>query len=504
MSNNSGESDKTIVSRERAERRRVLARTIKDQRERLMSGSGTRPAFDYEFMASLARNRAGSVYATSLLGGLVAATALLWIETTTIAAWLVVVLAVNAMSLYTYRRFSALPYGKADLRGWLRRFTALEFAHGLAWATLIVMSWSVPQSSGIDVFQFSITIIVISVGTIVASNVPGAAIAGTAPMVLAAIVAFGSRGELLYYAMATLAVGAEIFFLLLAGRFHSTTLAALESRAEKDLLIGELETAKAISDESRRRAEEANLAKSRFLATMSHELRTPLNAILGFSEVMMEGVLGPIENPNYREYVRDIHSSGEHLLNLINEILDLSRIEAGRHKLHEEPVNLAHVVEECRHLIQLKAHDKSIDITLNAEPDLPRLWADARAVRQVALNLIANAVKFTQSGGAIELRVGWTSGGGQYVSVIDNGPGIPEAEIPIVLSAFGQGAVAIKDAENGTGLGLPIVQALMHTHDGKFELASKLREGTRATVVFPRSRVIEAMPPLAAPIQASA
>lgn len=218
----------------------------------------------------------------------------------------------------------------------------------------------------------------------------------------------------------------------------------------------------------------------------------------------MKGVLGPIENANYREYVSDIHSSGEHLLNLINEILDLSRIEAGRYKLHEEPVNLAHVVEECRHLIQLKAHNKSIDIALNAEPDLPRLWADARAVRQVVLNLIANAVKFTQSGGTIELRVGWTSGGGQYVSVIDNGPGIPEAEIPIVLSAFGQGSVAIKDAEDGTGLGLPIVQALMHTHDGKFELTSKLREGTTATAVFPRGRVMEAMPPLAAPMKASA
>ncbi|MHA1560168.1 MAG: hypothetical protein ACTSWI_05790, partial [Alphaproteobacteria bacterium] len=201
MSSNNGESDKTIVSRERAERRRVLARTIRDQRERLMSGSGTRPAFDYELMLSLARNRAGAVYAILLLGGLVAATALLWIETTAIAAWLVVVLVVNALSLFAYRRFSALPHGKADLHEWLRRFIVLESAHGLAWATLIVMSWSVPQSSGIDVFQFSITIIVISVGTILASNVPGAAIAGTAPIVLSAIVVFGSRGELLYYAM---------------------------------------------------------------------------------------------------------------------------------------------------------------------------------------------------------------------------------------------------------------------------------------------------------------
>src|SRR6185312_8592274 len=127
-------------------------------------------------------------------------------------------------------------------------------------------------------------------------------------------------------------------------------------------LIAELGTAKSISDESRRRAEEANLAKSRFLATMSHELRTPLNAILGFSEVMKKQVLGPIENPTYRDYVGDIHASGEHLLNLINEILDLSRIEAGRHELYEEPVNLVNVAEECRHLMQLRARNKGIVI----------------------------------------------------------------------------------------------------------------------------------------------
>jgi two-component system cell cycle sensor histidine kinase PleC len=328
------------------------------------------------------------------------------------------------------------------------------------------------------------------------STVPGAAMAGTAPVVAAAAVAFVSRNELLYYAMAVLAIGAEGFFLLLSGRFYSATLAALESRAEKESLIAELETANAISDEARRRAEEANLAKSRFLATMSHELRTPLNAILGFSEVMKGEVLGPIDNANYKDYARDIHASGEHLLNLINEILDLSRIEAGRYKLHEEPVNLAHLVEECHHLVQLKARNKDISVAVNAEADLPRIWADARAVRQVVLNLLSNAVKFTQPGGKIEVRVGWTSGGGQYVSVADNGPGIPEEEIPIVLSAFGQGSIAITAAEDGTGLGLPIVQALMHTHDGKFELTSKLREGTTATAIFPKSRVMEALPPI--------
>jgi two-component system cell cycle sensor histidine kinase PleC len=203
-----------------------------------------------------------------------------------------------------------------------------------------------------------------------------------------------------------------------------------------------------------------------------------------------------MENKSYREYAGDIHQSGTHLLNLINEILDLSRIEAGRHQLSEEPVHLAHLVEESRHLVQLKAKSKGLILEETVEPNLPRLWADPRAVRQVVLNLLSNAVKFTQPGGRIDVKVGWTSGGGQYVTVADNGPGIPEEEIPIVLSAFGQGSIAIKGAEEGTGLGLPIVQALMRTHDGTFELSSKLRQGTTATVIFPRSRVMEAMPPI--------
>jgi two-component system cell cycle sensor histidine kinase PleC len=291
-------------------------------------------------------------------------------------------------------------------------------------------------------------------------------------------------------------IAAQFFFLILASRLNSATQAMLEFRAEKDLLIAELGTAKSISDESRRRAEEANLAKSRFLATMSHELRTPLNAILGFSEIIKGEVLGPVGNAQYKDYVGDIHTSGQHLLNLINEILDLSRIEAGRYELNEEPVNLAGVVEECHHLMQLRAKSKNITITESYARGLPRLWADERAVRQIALNLLTNAIKFTPSGGEIAIKVGPAEGGGQFLSIRDTGPGIPEEEIPIVLSSFGQGSIAIKSAERGAGLGLPIVQALMQTHDGTFELRSKLREGTEVIATFPQSRVMEALPPI--------
>ena len=260
------------------------------------------------------------------------------------------------------------------------------------------------------------------------------------------------------YVLALLAIAAEGYFALLAHRLHSTTLATLEARAEKDALIGELEQAKAISDEARHRAESANVAKSRFLAQMSHELRTPLNAILGFSEVMKSEIFGAHAVPVYKEYSADIHNSGVHLLNLINEILDLSRIEAGRYELNEEAVSLVHVVADCHHLLKLRATSRGITIHEVFEQGMPRIWGDERATRQIVLNLLSNSIKFTPQGGEIWLKVGWTASGGQYLSVKDTGSGIAEDEIPIVLASFGQGSNSIKSAEQGAGLGLPIAK----------------------------------------------
>jgi len=384
----------------------------------------------------------------------------------------------------------------APIRRWTRNFVIAEFCYGLTWIGLLIATATV-EGPGIEIFQFATMLTILAVGTMFASSLPLGAAAGTAPIALTMVALFALRQDVLYLALSFLSIGSEIFFLTLSHRLQTTTVGMLRYRAEKDLLIAELGTEKAVSDEARRRAEEANLAKSRFLATMSHELRTPLNAILGFSEVMKNEVLGPMQNPTYREYAADIHSSGQHLLDLINEILDLSRIEAGRYELNEEAVTLVHVIEDCENLMRLRAGKKGLKVTHRFEEDLPRIWADERAVRQIVLNLLSNAIKFTQPGGEIEIRAGWTAGGGEYVSVRDNGPGIAEEEIPIVLSAFGQGAIAIKTAEQGTGLGLPIVQAMMQMHDGTFELRSKLREGTEAIACFPRSRVMEALAPIA-------
>jgi two-component system cell cycle sensor histidine kinase PleC len=487
-------ADRTEMYRRRADRRRDVTRTVRDVRERLSSATGTRPAFDLEVVLGYARNGLSSFLATALLAAAIAIAALYWIRPEFALTWFAGVMVAHGFKGLVMRRITLSVPEDRMAGAWRRQLIAGEFIHGFAFAILFLLPSD--QRDQLVVFQFGALLSQVAVTAMVGSNIPRAVVAGTVPIVLAGALSFSLAGDFLGYTMMSFALIAEVLFIALATRLHETSLTMMEFRVEKDALIAELEQAKGISDESRRRAEEANLAKSRFLATMSHELRTPLNAILGFSEIMMGEVFGPLGNAHYKEYAGDIHSSGRHLLDLINEILDLSRIEAGRYTLNEEAVNLSAVVEDAHHLVKLKAKTKNINITEQFEPDLPKIWADERAVRQVVLNLLSNAVKFTQPGGEILIRLGWTQSGGQYVSVKDNGPGIPEEEIPIVLSAFGQGSIAIKTAEQGTGLGLPIVQALMAMHGGRLDLTSKLREGTEVTVAFPATRVMEVLPPI--------
>ncbi|MEE9313685.1 MAG: HAMP domain-containing sensor histidine kinase [Rhizobiaceae bacterium] len=365
---------------------------------------------------------------------------------------------------------------------------------GIAWASLLLLHPLFDANGSFSIVLFTATIVITALAFGSARYLKYGVLFAAVPMALVVVGRLLLMGTVPSIGMAVLVIALVVFFQTLGKIIRAFHIEYLESKAERDQLIMELESARAISEEARRRAEDANLAKSRFLATMSHELRTPLNAILGFSEVISNEVMGPLNNEYYKEYINDIHRSGAHLLKLINEILDLSRVEAGRYELNEEATNLAHAAEESQQMMKLKASEKNVTLVMQLQPDLPQIWADARAIRQVILNLLSNALKFTPSGGTIWLKVGWTSGGGQYVSIKDTGPGIPEDEIPIVLSSFGQGSIAIKSAEQGTGLGLPIVQALVHMHDGTFELKSKLREGTEVIATFPRNRILEVMP----------
>jgi two-component system cell cycle sensor histidine kinase PleC len=480
-----------------AKRRRAAAQHVREARDRLISTTGTRPAFDYELLRLFSQNRLSASLVVLLLVSTVGFLSSLWVGALSAGIWTSAVLAIHAIMVAKCRQFLAEPQGNINLRIWRLRFIMLDLFFGLAWMFLLIHP--ARGDDGSNTFMLFVMLLVVAVSSMLASSVPIAVFAATMPVSAAVALEFALNANLHDYILSIMALTAQGYFSLLTYRLYSTMLATLEARAEKDALIGELETSKAISDEARRRAEAANVAKSRFLAQMSHELRTPLNAILGFSEVMQAEIFGPHSVAAYKDYSGDIHNSGVHLLGLINEILDLSRIEAGRYELNEEAVTLAHVVAECSHLLQIRAKNRSLTLHQVFEADMPRLWADERAVRQICLNLLSNAIKFTPPNGDIWLKVGWTASGGQYLSVKDSGPGIPEEEIPIVLASFGQGSNSIKSAEQGAGLGLPIAKSLVDLHNGSFTLKSKLRIGTEVIVTFPPERVMAALAPLAEP-----
>ena len=378
---------------------------------------------------------------------------------------------------------------------WRRKFVLATAFCGSAWAYLIVALLRSPEPDG-PAFAMLITLLVSTIMSLLAATIPAAFVAGMLPIIVGVVLAYSSRLQSAALPAAAMTIGVIGYFLAVVRRLHAAAARNVSLQAEKDSLIAELEHAKLNSDEARRRAESANLAKSRFLATMSHELRTPLNAILGFSEVMKGELFGSHGVPAYKEYSNDIHVSGQHLLMLINEILDLSRVEAGRYELKEEPLSLPGIVDDCCRLLSMRARSRNLTITDALDKDLPRIWADERAVRQIALNLLSNAIKFTPPGGSVAIKVGWTGSGGQYVSIKDTGPGIPPEEIPVVLSSFGRGSLAHKNAEEGTGLGLPIVKGLVELHGGQFRLTSKARQGTEVVVIFPPERVMNALPAL--------
>jgi two-component system, cell cycle sensor histidine kinase PleC len=477
-------------------RRRLAAQHVREARDRLPSISGTGPVFDYELLRQFAQNRLSASPVILVLVVTVGLLSSLWTSGPTSGVWTAGALLIHLVIIRECRKFlDETPSTAANLRSWRMRFIMLDLFFGMAWTFILIHPIGVDEQSG--TFMLFVMLLVVAISSMLASSLPVAVFALTLPVTMAIALDFVFKGTLRDYILAIMALAAEGYFSLLAYRLYSTTLATLEARAEKDALIGELEQSKSISDEARRRAEAANIAKSRFLAQMSHELRTPLNAILGFSEVMKGEIFGPHAVPAYKDYAADIHNSGVHLLNLINEILDLSRIEAGRYELNEEAVSLARVVEDCHHLLKLRASNRSITIHELFEPDMPRLWADERAVRQICLNLLSNGIKFTPQGGEIWLKAGWTASGGQYMSVKDTGPGIPDEEIPVVLASFGQGSNSIKSAEQGAGLGLPIAKNLIDLHGGTFALKSKLRIGTEVIVTFPPERVMAALAPIA-------
>jgi signal transduction histidine kinase len=270
----------------------------------------------------------------------------------------------------------------------------------------------------------------------------------------------------------------------------ATLLAVLDRCFDRVALQRDRELAYEALRRAKEEAEAANRGKSSFLAAMSHELRTPLNAIIGFSEMMMQQVLGPLHNEQYRTYVTDIHESGTHLLQIINDILDLSKAEAGKLELFEEVFDLHDTIQAVLQLVRSGIAEGGLYETMELPADLPRLRADERKTKQVLLNLVTNAIKFTPAGGQIVVSGRADPETGLVLTVTDTGIGIAAEDFDRVLEPFEQVDSSLARAHQGTGLGLPLVKAIMELHGGSLQLASEVGLGTRVSVTFPASRMV--------------
>jgi signal transduction histidine kinase len=236
-------------------------------------------------------------------------------------------------------------------------------------------------------------------------------------------------------------------------------------------------------------AEQASRAKSSFLANMSHELRTPLNAIIGFSEVLNSQILGPDAGPRYREYANYITASGQHLLRLVNDILDLSKLAAGKFELAESLVEIRTLLADCVGLVMAQARQKSVTIGVSMPENLPPVMAGELRLKQALLNLLANAVKFSREGGAVVLAAALRDNGDLAITVADQGIGMRPEDIPVALEPFRQIDNALSRAYEGTGLGLPLAKMLIEKHGGSLQLESAPGIGTTVTLTLPRSRL---------------
>lgn len=238
-------------------------------------------------------------------------------------------------------------------------------------------------------------------------------------------------------------------------------------------------------------SDQANQSKSEFLANVSHELRTPLNAVIGFSEIMNDETFGPLGSTQYQEYVREIFESGTHLLNLVNDILDLSKIEAGKMDISEEAVDIEHEFLACQRTLEGRLKKACVTMINGMAGNLPGLTADKRAIKQIFFNLLSNAIKFTPAGGEVSVAAEIDTDGQFIVTITDTGIGIAAANIQKALTSFSQVDSSLSRTQGGTGLGLPLVRSLVDLHGGSFELESELGVGTCATIRFPSGRVLD-------------
>ena len=409
-----------------------------------------------------------------------------WISPAVLAFWFALVLVGGiylGVVVYAFLRSESAP---SEQKKWTVHATVGYFIFAMSWSSMGFLLWC----QGNDLNHM---IIVLLLGCTLAGNAALVGASKTLTILGYAIHGFMMilvplrEGGLIYDGLAAMAFLYVCYLAYMSRQIYSTARDMLLLRDDKDELIEALAHSKEESDRARERAEAASRAKSEFLANMSHELRTPLNAILGFSEMIYSTTPGAGAAQS-AEYARHVHESGNHLLALVNDILDLARIESGRIELHETDMDLARLINATTRLMAPRAGNAGLTLITDVAGDLPPLRADERALRQILINLLSNALKFTPAGGEIVTFARLSDSADVIFGVRDTGIGIDPSDHLRVFQSFGQGRHDVAIADKGTGLGLTIVKGLTEAHDGRVELESRPGEGTCMSIVLPAAR----------------
>jgi two-component system cell cycle sensor histidine kinase PleC len=409
-----------------------------------------------------------------------------WVDLPTRLVWFAVV-ALGGLPLgivaFVFPRRSAEALAATS---WVSLTAAAYFLFTICWSSFGFVFWRQGDLNHM--------LIMLIIGCTLAGN--SALVGASKPLAINGYAVYGlalialplREGGPIYDGLSLMAFLYVCYLAFMSRQIYRTARDMLLLRDDKNELIEALAHSKAESDRARERAEAASRAKSEFLANMSHELRTPLNAIIGFSEMIQTNLFGANGIRNV-EYAGLIHQSGHHLLALINDILDLAKIEAGGWELHETEVDLRQLVARVVEVMTAKAEAGRLLLVTDVAPSLQDLRADERALTQILLNLLSNAIKFTQPHGQVTVFAKTAPDGGVAFGVKDTGLGIAQDDLARVFQNFGQGRHDVVTVDKGTGLGLPIVKGLVEAHGGRIELTSRVGEGTCVTVTFPAERI---------------